>query len=205
VHPLRGWSRLIFESGLIVFSVLLALLLNEVRTHFSTRAEHAAMLRNVQQEIAHNSSLIKERYLPVHSAIVAKLDELAARPEQLSTIRMKGLSQVDLLPEGTWVPDMLQDAAWEVASNSTTLTYEERFAFARVYRAQTVGVERSVARVLDLLMSAEFGDPARAESSLRQLRMIMRELVSQESFLVDSLYRDVLARRDLWSNSAETL
>ena len=197
----RRLGRLAFESTLIVFSVLLALVLNEVRTQFVAKSQHVEALHNIRAELAHNAEVIGTRHLPLHSAILARIKDITAHPEQIAALKRSGLDYTTLAPGESWVPSLLHDTAWEVANTSgTPLTYYERFALTRVYGAQRDGVQRTLNRLLDLLLSPDFSDPSRAESKLRQLQILLTELVSQEDFLLNHAYRNALADAKLWSS-----
>lgn len=131
--PAPGWRswlpRVLVESTLIVFSVLLALGVDEWREARGHRAQAAAAERAIIEELRGNRELIAAS-LAYHSAVH---DSLVAH-------RRDGRAPgIQLFPRGFVSPAQLSHTAWASAAETGALShvdYETVLRLSRVYAQQ---------------------------------------------------------------------
>lgn len=73
--------KVAFESSLIVFSVLLALFLNEYREQLKEERERDRAMQLIMVELKSNLTVLKQ-WIPYHQQVVKNLDELLENQEQ---------------------------------------------------------------------------------------------------------------------------
>jgi hypothetical protein len=189
--------KLLFESVLIVFSILLALSVSECseRSNRQERAEVA--LDNIRAEIASNAASLR-RIVPYHQQMLARLDLLLA--DSASVLRSQGVIGTisRIAPEGLQ-PPTLGSTAWGIATTTDAISridYAQVYVLSRLYQIQHMGVETTVPRLSELLLSREtFQTEQDPLPSLRLLQLILNELVTQEQFLLQR-YTEVLGAND---------
>jgi hypothetical protein len=189
--------KLLFESVLIVFSILLALSVSECseRSNRQERAEVA--LDNIRAEIASNAASLR-RIVPYHQQMLARLDLLLA--DSASVLRSQGVIGTisRIAPEGLQ-PPTLGSTAWGIATTTDAISridYAQVYVLSRLYQIQHMGVETTVPRLSELLLSRETFQTERDPlPSLRLLQLILNELVTQEQFLLQR-YTEVLGAND---------
>jgi len=189
--------KLLFESVLIVFSILLALSVSECseRSNRQERAEVA--LDNIRAEIASNAASLR-RIVPYHQQMLARLDLLLA--DSASVLRSQGVIGTisRIAPEGLQ-PPTLGSTAWGIATTTDAISridYAQVYVLSRLYQIQHMGVETTVPRLGELLLSREtFQTEQDPLPSLRLLQLILNELVTQEQFLLQR-YTEVLGAND---------
>jgi hypothetical protein len=189
--------KLLFESVLIVFSILLALSVSECseRSNRQERAEVA--LDNIRAEIASNAASLR-RIVPYHQQMLARLDLLLA--DSASVLRSQGVIGTisRIAPEGLQ-PPTLGSTAWGIATTTDAISridYAQVYVLSRLYQIQHMGVETTVPRLSELLLSREtFQTEQDPLPSLRLLQLILNELVTQEQFLLQR-YTEVLGANE---------
>ncbi len=189
--------KLLFESVLIVFSILLALSVSECseRSNRQERAEVA--LDNIRAEIASNAASLR-RIVPYHQQMLARLDLLLA--DSASVLRSQGVIGTisRIAPEGLQ-PPTLGSTAWGIATTTDAISridYAQVYVLSRLYQIQHMGVETTVPRLSELLLAREtFQTEQDPLPSLRLLQLILNELVTQEQFLLQR-YTEVLGAND---------
>jgi len=117
-------SKALFESALIVFSILLALAINEWKENRDNQRLASQALANFEREIQENSGRV-ERSFPYHS----HLSEAFKGARSLTEVEgWHGISS-----------PMLQDTAWQTALATNAfgqIRYETVSALSRVYTSQ---------------------------------------------------------------------
>jgi hypothetical protein len=187
--------RLLFESALIVVSILLAFLLNEWRENRVHREAVRVATSNFQAEIEANLESV-EAVLPYHRTVVESIRGVLAEPErmrELETVPFLELGE-QIMPRGLVPPD-LRHTAWETALARGTLafmSYETISALARAYQTQQHGVGTTWPKITEAVLSPEFFAPGRLEQNLRFFLLAFNELAAQEEMLA-AVYRETLA------------
>lgn len=127
----RWLPRVLFESALIVFSVLLALGINEWQEERETAAQVALALENVRAELLANEREIRDAY-PYHTTLKDTLFALAAAdvPEITG----------DLYPRGLIVSADVTSTAWQSAQTTgavAAMPYDIVLELSKAYAEQS--------------------------------------------------------------------
>lgn len=187
--------RIAVESVLIVFTVLLALAVNEWREGRRQAQVVDRAIENVRNEIEHNKAEV-EQTLPYHNELIEAVSDWMERDEPGGRAPVETLKE--LAPRGLF-PPLLKDAAWESAVFTRTVNdfpYELVLTLSTVYEAQEEGVGSTVPRIVDVLMTRDGFDPSSDERSfLAVADFYINELAAQERSLL-RLYEDALKHID---------
>jgi hypothetical protein len=189
----KSLPRFVFESVMIVFSILLALGVSQCSEQASRRERAQVALRNIHAEITTNAASLR-RSVPYHRDMVKRLDALLA--DSAAVLRREGMVGTlgRIAPEGLQ-PPTLSSTAWEMATMTDAVArtdYSRLYAISRLYQLQRMGVEGTLPRLSELIFSP---DAFRTEQdplpSLRLLQLILNELLTQEEYLLER-YGEVL-------------
>ena len=193
----RRWlPRAAFESVLIVFSVVLALMLADWADRRRTAAEVAEVRAFFIEEIrANRAILLSDPILPHHRRLRTAFGT-ANEGEATQAKAMQAYGQV--FRSGIHVPP-LRDAVWRSAETGDLLgemPIEDLFLLADIYKAQTTLAELSngfIAGTPAVLSALESGQGVRAAIVTGQLHL--GDVVTSEEGLV-MMYDRALAKLD---------
>lgn len=178
-------GKIAFESGLIVFSVLLALFLNEYREQIKQEREKERALIMIKAELKNNhQTLIK--WLDYHESVLKNFDQAVENIDQVPAFDSKNSFISQQMPEGL-VQDLLDDSTWEAIKESgiaSSFDIEAVFALSRLYSIQNQGVASTIKRLLNIMGSREAVREAEYKETLALIRNTFHELVAQEAYLI---------------------
>lgn len=130
LHRRRAWlPRVLLESALIVLSVLLALLLDELRRERSERAQLAIALSGIRAELVENRSSVERaraNHLAMHDSLLHYVSRGAPLPPRIYY-------------GGMFNPAPVLSTAWQSGREGGSLerlSFELRLTVARVYDRQ---------------------------------------------------------------------
>lgn len=193
----RKLPELIIDSGLILFSVLLALFLNEYRSQRNEDRLKAEAMFKVQNEIRSNLE-ITEEWFEYHREVLSNLQNALGDETVRSTVFTEdGVRFWGLMPRGV-VQRLIDDAAWQALKSSSTfsnLDFETMMNLSKIYKLQEEGVESTIRVILNILSSREALDQDQVTNTLILLHNAFGELVSQEDFLIRQ-FRSTLKELD---------
>ncbi len=180
-RPPRGTGRFLFESLLIVISIVLGLGLNEWRQDRADMELADTALQSCLRELKENREKVSRR-MPIHSQVWDQLKVIAARE---GTVPSLLTVMAEIMPEhGLQLPS-LDRVAWETAQGTGALRhmpYEDVSRLSELYNSQSLGLTATVGRLSDRVFShrsfAEDGN----EETLMLLILLFQELVSQEEY-----------------------
>lgn len=185
--------KLAFESMLIVFSVVLALYINDYHSQKKDDEATRNALLKVKTELQTNMELVSN-LAPYHQQLKETFEAaLLDNEKQQALITSKGVTFWSLMPRGLYQRP-LEDAAWKALSNSSVLSnveFDTMLALSRVYKLQEQGVERSLQHIITLLISREAIQEALISENLTILSFAMSELISQEKFLIQEYQKAI--------------
>lgn len=181
------WQKLLFESFLIVLSILFALLINEWRKGQEQAAQHDKALAMVLKELQHNRDELK-KVMPYHQKVKVELDSIL-KHTSLQVLLEQPVRQYlgDVAPRGIFPPE-LQTTAWNTAqlSGAVSLFDEETiYALANVYELQANGVGLTWKEIADYYLDPSLFDMTKNQIHLSLLGVYFYELYQQERFLKD--------------------
>ncbi len=188
----KALTRYALEAALIVFSVLLALFLDQVIEERRENRTIDEIVGHVAGEMQNNLDIINE-WLPYHQEVAAKLDRHLASDELMTALLADGgINYFDILPRGV-IQDFYSESSWQLAQQSemtARLDFEVTNAMSKAYHSQAM-VSATLQRMSDFFFDRATMDPEQLEHSLTILRNLMRELAGQEAVL-RQLYEDAL-------------
>ncbi len=191
----ENYLKLIFESGLIIFSVMLALFLDEYRVNLKEEAATQKALSNVQQEMMANLAVLESWHV-YHSKVFENIDA-ALKLETLPVADFvkdgEELQYYSLMPKGI-VQGLLDDSAWQAFRSTesfSNLEFETILALSKVYKTQASGVQSSLNLILKEFSGSDFLEIDKLRDNLLFLRRAFREIASQEAYLINE-YRVAL-------------
>lgn len=187
----RSWlPRVVAESVLIVFSVLLALAVDQWRED----RELARQVRDARQafanEIRGNRDLLtSERFHGHHKRMWAHFRLLSEAADAKDEPRLAELDKITTAEFGNGVwPTPLRDAVWRSLSQSELVRHmqpAEVFALADVYREQEA-LDRWHNRMFDIWSqpSADIDKPEFQRSTIHATRSYLADVVASEERLL---------------------
>ena len=198
-HGWRSWlPRVLVESVLIVFSVLLALAVDQWREDRELAREVAEARAAFANEMRGNRDLLtSDRYHPHHKAMWAHFRALAEAADAKDEARLAELNVITLekFSNGVW-PTPLRDAVWRSLSQSEILRHmkpAEVFLLADTYREQE-GIDSWHNRFFDASSqpTAESEHPEYKRSKIHATRSYLADVVAAEERLLKR-YEEVAA------------
>ena len=189
-------ARYALEAILIVFSVLLALFLDNV---FEERREARIIdeiVGHIDDEMKSNLAIVDE-WLPYHRAVIGEIDRYLASDElQRSLLTVDGIDYGRLMEKGL-IQDFYSDSSWQLAQQSeitSRIEFGVTSAISRAYLSQQ-NVNLTLKRFSDFVFERQTHDPDQLLTSLRILRNLLQELSGQQSVLQHN-YREALQAVD---------
>ena len=199
-HGWRSWlPRVLAESVLIVFSVLLALGVDEWRRDRELAREVREAREAFANEMRGNRDLLtSDRYHSHHKQMWAHYRALTEAADAQDDARLAELHKVTLaqFSNGVW-PTPLRDAVWRSLSQSELLRHmqsAEVFLLADTYREQEA-LDRWHDRMFDAWShpTADVDRPEFRRSMFNTTRSYLADVVAAEERLLKR-YSEVLER-----------
>lgn len=177
--------KVLFESGLIVFSVLLALFLSEMHSQVKKDQEKVRALQLIKAELTTNKALL-EQWRPYHQQVLANVESAIAEPPEFLDSSKQRAFILSQMPNGL-VQDMLRNSAWDALKQSgisSNMHIETISALNTLYRFQTLSIEATLTRLGDIFYSRESVREAYLLETLYLMRNLLQELTAQEEFMI---------------------
>jgi hypothetical protein len=175
------------QSVLIVFSVLLALFLDEYLNNLRSEKELNTILINIKSEVVKNEKILT-RLIPYHSKVLNKIDSVLNDNNAIG----KNIDSSDLLfrlaPKGI-MQELLSNTAWETAKLNGTIARidtELLQSLAEIYDQQNLTF-KPVEEIIELLYSREFLMKEKTKENLILVYRQLRELIGREKQLAKFL------------------
>ena len=191
--------RAVFEAGLIVFSVVLALAATDWAEDRRTAERVRDMRGFLAAEIRHNRDSLKDPYhLPHHEDLKRKFFAAGGRQGDPVDREATRVAMQSLFATGIH-PPQLRDAVWASLTQGELIEHmepEDVFALAEVYKAQRELEEwndQGADAAVDLLDMLD--NPATAKLRLMRMTLFLEDMSSQERRLI-ALYDQALVRLD---------
>jgi hypothetical protein len=182
----RNVIKVIFESSLIIFSVFLALFLNEYREELAKNQEKERALKMVSAELNNNLETLNG-WLPYHIKVLNNLEQSFDNSHDLSLNDQYTLI-MSSMPKGL-VQTMLGSSSWEAIKQSnisSTIDLDMIFSLSKLYKAQSLGIESTLQRTLMILSSRESIRKGNLRETIFLLKNHFQELVGQEIYMIES-------------------
>ena len=192
------WIKLGIESLLIIFSVLLALFLNEYRASNKEEEKTVLVMHSIRKELEANHQII-ETWHKNHTAILQNIQEYRNRPQDYDGLIKGNQLQIQYLFNEEFIPNVVRSTAWETAK-TTGLVQNFDLSLTNklsdVYDLQRLGAMSTLQKLTNLITERETHLREHVPSTLVLLEFSMHELVGQENLLLTS-YKDALKELDV--------
>ncbi|KAA3656728.1 MAG: hypothetical protein DWQ10_14800 [Calditrichaeota bacterium] len=180
---------------MIVFSVLLALGLNEYRSNYKDKLQKTQALKKIENELQTNLEIVEELE-PYHNEVLQNIrDAIKSNTnlERFFTGNRNDLAR--LMPRGIlW--RLIDDTAWDALKTSkifSDIELDTMVELSKIYKLQNIGVSMTINSISDIIKTRELLRKENARETLILLRNGFAELVSQEKFLINH-YREILKK-----------
>jgi len=194
IRSRRQLSRVMLESGLIVFSILLAFGVEEWRQGRRQAAEAVAARAAFAEEIRSNLALVLDQeHLPRRRRMRQRYQELELLPSPTG----EDLTRIWTEFSGGIQPTPFRDVVWFSLAGADVmarLSYEERFLLADIYREQAktdLWHERMFTAWSQ--PSADRQRPEYLRDNIQVTRAYLADVIAAEQRLVQK-YEDALRR-----------
>lgn len=176
--------KIVFESSLIIFSVLLALFLNEYRGQLKAEEERVRALQMIEVELSTNQKILN-KWAPNHEKLINIFDNAIEQLEHTPLETDPRGFILGLMPNGL-IQDLISHSAWESlqhVNSNISLDIETTFLIAKVYKLQQLGVEQTLNRFVEVFNSRESMRAENLKETLYLLKSTLQELHAQEKDL----------------------
>jgi len=172
---------------LIVFSVVLGIFLSERIEERKNEKEAALLLSKITSEVSENQKLLED-WVPYHGEIVDLLDSLA-RTEAFvnSFIEDESIFFEKIFTRGTLMGRSPSNDAWDIAKSHPLIVhfdYADLLILSKIYHQQEV-TYKSVPKIIELLLSADFNSQDYAQQNLQLLKNQLEETFGRELQLMN--------------------
>ena len=194
----RSWlPRVLVESALIVFSVLLALAVDQWRDNRDLQRQVREARAAFAQEIRGNRDLLNsDRYLPHHKRLWAHYRTMGEAVDAGDQARLAELNTVksSIFNTGVW-PTPLRDVVWRTFAQADLLRHMrpvEIFALTDAYREQAM-VDAWHNRMFTIWSEprSDKESPGYVKSEIHSTRSYLADVVAGEERLLKR-YEEVL-------------
>ncbi len=181
--------KLFFESALIIFSVLLALFLNEYRGQLKEEQHKKVAMQMLKVELQSNLEALNE-WRPYHQKVLKNLnDALNLNDSSSKLFTENGVLIWSLMPKGV-VQRVIDNGSWQTLKSSNVLStvgLNTMLTLSKLYKHQAQGVESTLNNILAILSARESLKRENQRSTIILLRNAFNEVVSQEIFLIKKI------------------
>ncbi len=125
LKPNNKVADYLFQSFLIVISVLLALTLNQIVETRKINTKKISALQAIETELAHNQAVL-DNWIQLHQLILVRLNDQNHLDSLINNLILNKLIKVEYLSDKSLFEEMFTDAAW-TTSNSTGILSEFDF------------------------------------------------------------------------------
>lgn len=192
----KKWKNYLLEGTLIVFSVMLALFLNQVVENIDTYRQKENAINRITVELERNLNVL-ENWLEVH-------DQMRLRTEQIITGENDSLKQqlMDqsffnlqiLTGDRSFIDSNLSNTAWETAKSTDIVNefdFETLEKLTDVYTLQELVFNHTIQGISKIFFERETHNLKNIDATLIQFQLRFSELVGQERLLIE-YYRKVI-------------
>ena len=155
------------DALLIMFSVMLALILNEVRNNWMERKQTREMLRNVRTELINNKQLLEDQF-DYHLLVLHNIDSALLHVSYQRQIISDGELHLEkMAPEGVMLEDF-DWTAWETAksNNISSKVDQATMSLLNNISRQHLRIEKIEDEIAKVLLSRESRRPENIRESL---------------------------------------
>ena len=192
----KDWKNYLLEGALIVFSVLLALFLNQMAENIKTKHAKETAVDGIQKELERNLSIVQE-WNKRHSEILDLVSALRSGKRDSLKQRLQNgqLFKIQLITNNKSIIDAnLSNTAWETAKSTQIIAefrYETVEKLTDVYALQDILINTTLKKITDTYFDRRTHNLDNLEATLTQFQLGFAEMIGQEN-LITELYREAI-------------
>ncbi len=174
------WAKVGVEMISVVFAVLLALLLNELRNNVKDNILLEKARRNLQEELRYNLDETKNK-LSLHQSQLEELEQLADSLQVLDLPFYEYQVPVGILN--------LKDAAWQSITLTNVvnqLEFEELSTYSELYRGYEI-IDKLQDNYIEEAFSMEFSRPENSNQAYLITRTHFYQMIAWEGELIEQI------------------
>jgi hypothetical protein len=182
---MAGAPRLLFESTLIMLSVLMGFTVNEYRERQKTVTRAAEVVTGFRREIQKNLRDLEDGYQR-HQYFQTRL---AAFDPDTAPATTAITAIIPMFPKGGLHLPVLSDAAWQTATATDAfrlLDYKTVALLSETYLIQRDLVMGTSKLIQDRLFERATFDRSNTKATLLMISVLMEQLTVQEKLLIES-------------------
>ncbi|WP_420552614.1 hypothetical protein [Tenacibaculum aiptasiae] len=187
------WYSIILESAMIIFSVFIALFINEWKNEKNEAKRTELIVQNIESEIQNNRKII-QNIIGYHEKIMNNISQ----PDNKQILEQKFFKNAyfsigEIAPKGI-IQEHFQDIAWAVAKEdkiTNRISLEESQVLFAVYEQQNL-IKGTIKDIINLLTSHEVHKVELVSENVIVFKILMNELIGQEKIL-ETNYKNALA------------
>ncbi len=181
-------SQLFRESLLIVFSILLAFVINEWRASQKLQTEKEKILASIKLELENNLKSLRQ-VRPYHKEVAQSLKELLTQEHVKDSLGDKSGIELFFQYAGQGFQEpRVQANAWQTAQLSGTLSQfdnETIYHLSVLYELQKEGVETGWKKTVESFYESESFEPSVNYAILQKFQLAMNSLHGMERYLIE--------------------
>lgn len=181
---------------LIIFSVLLALFLNQLVENAKTRNQKNKARTNIQAELQRNLDIVNT-WNKHHQAVLNRMQQIieGENDSLLTALKNGPAFNIGVLTGDRSIIDAnLSNTAWETAKSTRIIAefdFETAQLLTSVYTLQDLIVSKSLDRIITTYFDRATHDLSNLDLTLVQFKLEFQELAGQE-YLLAQLYEEAL-------------
>lgn len=192
----KKWKDYFYEGSLIVFSVLLALFLNQIVLNIETSRQKENAINRITEELERNLSVM-EKWLEAHEQIAVRIEQIVTG--ESDSLKQQLIDQsffnFEILTGGhSFIDSNLSSTAWETAKSTDIVNefdFETVEILTGVYTLQDLVFDQTIQNIVDTFFERETHNPENLDETLIQFNLRFQELAGQERLLL-ALYSDAI-------------
>lgn len=175
------------DALLIVFSILLALMIDKSVESWQTRKRKNSAKEAIQLELRRNEEIVKAMH-ETHLAILKRIDDLFVNDSLRKALRGNAYFDFGTMTDKKSIaPEFASNTAWETARTTGIITefdYAEIESLTRIYAQQDIVFKGTLMSIVDVLFQRETNDMKNLDATLVQFKLRFEEISAQEATLL---------------------
>lgn len=175
------------EAILIIFSLLLALILNEYRNNLNEKKLTSRYLDRLKEELVSNQNILEE-LLPYHKEVLINCRKAYASDSVRSTLFSDGkLDLFQLAPKGL-IKEIPSSVAWDITMQSglsRNFEFDLLYLLSKTYQQQELVMNSTLQKLADKVFDPSINSIENQDHTFYFFSMSTNELYAQELSLLD--------------------
>lgn len=185
-------KKAFYEFTLIVFSVLFALFINEMRNTFNEKRNTQTLINNIKLELKENQKLTSN-LREYHQECLTRIRNAYQKDSLESTFFSDNIFEIEKVAPNGIIQDDFKKIAWEVAVQekiSSRIDFSNSSILSEVY-VQQITVDETISKIIDIISTREAHRKELLLETVTLFGMELSELVGQEGYLLNK-YEEAL-------------